>query len=207
MTTKSISARVTISERESFDALLKDAGLKQNDLLKQLIQLYTVGGVAAIGLTGEKMPPVNAGMTPEQHGVITKGVELSGGDFDSFMIDASVEKAEKLLKLSVTSPEDLKNTPNGAVIRIHNFVLETMEANKAAKDDYHKIGITQGLICKETGANRPAVKKYLLENVNLILKHHEMVNIPTDKSELHAFNVRAKTELARVARNLEKADA
>ena len=206
---RTISARVTIEEKEILNNLVKESNLNQTDLFKKIIELYAANGLGGIGLTGDKVAPQSEGMTPDQRAKIIKAVKIAGSDFDSFMIDSSIEKADKIIKLSETPLDELKKTPNGAALRIHSFVLETMTANKKATVDTDKIGITQGIMTQtlknngRLGVNRQAAIDYIEDNKELIFKHHKEVGILSEnvkitdidkiKSELQQFNVRART--------------
>jgi hypothetical protein len=169
------NVRLTEADKLSLDIIVKNAGMTQAEFLRHIIHLYETLGMGGLGLGGNDIKPNT--LNPSQISTLEKAVSITGGTIEHFMIDASMAKAETVLKLSTYTDEELKKVPNSANVRINSAVLELMDANKKAVDWYEKVEVTQGRIAEITGSNRGAIRKYFAENQGMIKAHNDSLGL------------------------------
>lgn len=169
------NVRMKEEDKLVLDDITKKAGMSQTEFMKHVVQLYQNLGMAGIGLAGQTIKPTS--LNPEQTAILENAVAITGGSIEDFMIDASIARAEQVVKLSTYSSEELKNIPNSASIRINSAVLELIERNKKAVEWYEKTELTQGKVFEATGSNRAAIRKYFAENEKMIREHNQSLKL------------------------------
>lgn len=169
------NVRLTEQDKLSLDVIVKNAGMTQAEFLRHIVYLHATLGMGAFGLGDSHIKPKT--LNPNQISTLEKAVAITGGTVEDFIIDASMAKAENVIKLSTYSNEELKKVPNSANVRIHSAVLELIERNNKATQWYEKTEITQGRIAELTGSNRGAIRKYFSENAGMIKAHNDKLGL------------------------------